>query len=320
MTVNASAAKGAGVSVVIPVLNAAPFLPALFESFVAQGDYAPGEVVLVDSGSSDGTRAVAGRYANARVIGITNFSHGRARNMGVREARGDFIVFMTQDAVPQGNDWISELLAPFRDASVGAVFSRQVPKPDAPPTERFFLEYHFPPGPPIRREKRAGAVLTFPEGVFFSNVSSAVRREVAAGFPFDESLIMSEDQQFARDVIEAGFAVVYQPSSVVMHSHSYTLSTAFRRYFDSVYSLTRIFRGHGVASSAALGMKYLRDEAAFIARTRPSYLPYYVLYAAAKAAGTLCAHCADRLPLFIRKKFSLHRYHWERGGEGGGPA
>ena len=74
-----------------------------------------------------------------------------------------------------------------------------------------------------------------------------------SGIPFDEDLIMSEDQQFSRDVIAAGHAVVYQPQSVVVHSHNYSLATCFRRYFDSVYSLTLIFPSHGVGTSASMG-------------------------------------------------------------------
>lgn len=304
-----NAAASIPVSVVIPVLNAAAHLPALREAFQAQKPVAPQEIILVDSGSTDGTRALAAAWPGARLIPLADFSHGRARNLGGREARGDLVVLMTQDALPTDEHWLANLLAPFADPQVAAVYSRQIPKPDAPPTERFFLHYHFPPGAPVRRVKTGSGPLTL-QDVFFSNVSAAVRREMLLRFPFDETLIMSEDQQFSRDLIAAGYTVVYQPSSAVFHSHRYSLKTAFRRYFDSVYSLTVIFPEHGVGTSASLGLQYVRQELIYILRHYPWYLPYYGLYNLAKTMGTLAAHHAVSLPPWLLQKLSLHSYHW----------
>jgi len=298
------------ISIVIPVLNAAAFLPALLKAILSQKPSAPAEVILVDSHSTDNTVAIAQSYPGVRVVPIDSFSHGRARNLGARAASGDIIVLLTQDAMPRGEQWLFYLLAPFADERTGAVFSRQVPKDDAPPTERFFLNYHFPAGEQVRRVKTGSTPLAFKD-VFFSNVSAAIRRELLLKYPFDENLIMSEDQQFARELLEAGYATVYQPESVVVHSHAYSLKHAFRRYFDSVYSLTVIFPGHDMATSASIGLAYLRQELAFIARNYPLYLPYYFLYTLAKTSGTVCGHFAERLPKSILKKFSLHSYHWK---------
>ncbi len=298
-------------------MNAEKLLPGLLAALFSQKPSAPDEIILVDSRSRDNTVAIAQSHPGVnhaqgavKVIPIEKFSHGRARNLGARAATGEIIVLMTQDALPQGDRWLSGLLAPFADGRVGAVYSRQVPKDDAPPTEKFFLGYHFPAGEAVRRVKKDSAPLSFKD-VFFSNVSAAIRRELLLRHPFDENLIMSEDQQFARELLEAGHALVYQPESVVVHSHAYSLKHAFRRYFDSVYSLTVIFPRHDMATSASIGLSYLRKELAFIARNYPLYLPYYFLYTIAKAGGTVCGHFAERLPKSILKKFSLHNYHWK---------
>lgn len=306
-----AALSGASVSVVIPVLNAEPYLKLLLESILAQRPEPPREIILVDSDSTDNTRAIAAGFPLVRVLPIHNFSHGRARNMGVREAKGDIIALMTQDALPLNSAWLAALLEPFADASVGAAYSRQMPRPDAPLTEVYFLNYHFPDGPGIRREKRGAETLSF-QTVFFSNVSAAIRRELLLRFPFDENLIMSEDQQFSRDIMNAGFAVVYQPGSVVLHSHNYTLKTVFRRYFDSVYSLTVIFRDHGMGTSAAIGLRYLRNEFIWMLARHPLHLPYYALYILAKASGTMAGHFAEKMPDWLLSRVSLHSYHWRR--------
>ena len=297
-------------SVVIPVLNAARYLPALLEAFRTQKPAPPREVILVDSHSTDDTRDMAATRAGVRIVPIGQFSHGRARNLGAREAGGDIVVLMTQDALPRDDHWLAKLLEPFADGQVAAVFSRQLPRADAHPMERFFLETHFPPGPPVRRQKKPGAPLTFPD-VFFSNVSAAVRRDVLLRHPFDETLIMSEDQQFARDILNAGYATLYQPESVVYHSHAYTLREVFKRYFDSVHSLTVIFPKHGLGSSASIGVPYLMREMRHMVVRHPRRIPYYFLYTVAKTAGTVMGHFAPVLPRFLLRRLSLHSYHWK---------
>lgn len=301
------------VSVVIPVLNAAGHLPDLIEAIFSQQPVAPLELVLVDSNSTDATRTIAASHEKVRVIPIANFSHGRARNLGAREARGEFVVLMTQDARPRDADWLRALLEPFADPKVAATYSRQVPRPDANPMERYFLETHFPAGEAVTRGGDDKEDLTLGD-VFFSNVSAALRKELLMKFPFDETLIMSEDQQVSRDLLNAGYRIVYQPSSVVIHSHNYTLPTVFRRYFDSVYSLTLIFPRHDMGTSASMGLRYLGREAVHIARNHPLTLPHYILYTIMKAAGTVAGHFAPHMPRGLLRRLSLHSYHWAEPG------
>jgi hypothetical protein len=137
--------------------------------------------------------------------------------------------------------------------------------------------------------------LTFEE-VFFSNVSSAVRRSILVKYPFDETLIMSEDQQLSRDLQNAGLAIVYASNSVVIYSHNYTLNAVFKRYFDSVFSLTEIFPKHGIGTSTLIGVKYLQKEFVYVIRCYPTKLGYYAVYTIAKTAGTILGHFAKKCP------------------------
>jgi len=267
------------------------------------------QMIIVDSGSTDGTPRLAEGRPGVRLIRIERFTHGRSRNEGARAAAGDVVVFLSQDALPADEHWLAQLLVPFADANVAAAYSRQVPRPDANPMERHFLSTRFPAGDPISRAGDGGELSL--ETVFFSNVSSAVRRDALLAHPFDEDLIMSEDQQLSRDLLGAGLRVVYRPSSVVLHSHNYTLGSVFRRYFDSVYSLTVIFRGHTVSTSLGMGVRYALDELLYMVRRHPLWLPYYGLYFAAKSLGTLLGHVAEALPRPVARACSFHRYHWD---------
>ena len=299
------------VTIVIPVLNAGTFLPDLLPMLQRQQSPYPVDILLIDSHSQDNTVEVALRYSNTRVIPIDLFTHGGARNLGVEQAHGDIIVFLTQDALPADDHWLVELITPLMNPAIAATFSRQVPRPDASPMEKFFLETHFPKTNKHYQCQAGQSNLAFHADVFFSNVGSAVRREVALKYPFDPRLIMSEDQQFARDVMTAGFTVAYVPSSVILHSHNYTCLQALRRYFDSVYSLIQIFPKHDLKASMGMGTQYLRQEVMMMTG-HPKWYIHYAGYVMAKTAGTLLGHFADKLPLWLLKRVSLHSYYWTR--------
>jgi rhamnosyltransferase len=298
-------------SVVIPTLNAMAHLPVLLPALAAQKPAPPSEVLIVDSGSRDGTiEFVVRSGAGVRLVRIRNFSHGGARNLGVREAQADTVVFLSQDALPRGTGWLARLLEAFDAPDVAAAFSRQVPRPDANPMESHFLRTHFPPTANLRRRRGGQADLLFGRDVFFSNVSSAARRDALLRYPFDEHLIMSEDQQFARDVMAAGHAVAYVPASVVVHSHNYSPVQALRRYFDSAYSLTKIFPGQTLSRSVWMGAAYCRSEAAAILRDNIRFLPRYGSLVVAKALGVFLGHRAESLPLWFLRRVSMHADFW----------
>jgi rhamnosyltransferase len=301
------------VTVVVPTLNAAPFLGRLLSSVFSQKNVDVNEVVVVDSMSTDDTCGIARGFDRARVVPIRNFSHGRARNFGVSEASAEFVAFLSQDAVPADERWLEQLLAPFQRESVAATYSRQIPLPEANPMEKFFLKTRFPAGQPVYRRKEGDEALTL-EKVFFSNVSSAFRRSVLIQHPFDEEIIMSEDQQVSRDVMDAGFETVYQPASVVMHSHNYTMTGAFRRYFDSVYSLQKLFAGHSLKTSVTMGASYFFAELRYMCRNYPSWLPRWGVYNLFKIGGSLAAHAADYMPVRMARFCSQHSYYWEASG------
>jgi len=139
------------------------------------------------------------------------------------------VVFLTADAYPGNANWLENLLIPFEDASVSAVFGRQVPRDDANPAEKAFLSKTYP---------TVGKTLSFkdlgsngPGGiVLLSDVCSAYRRSVAT---FSERAEMSEDQEIAARILSRGGSIVYAPESFVFHSHNYTLKSLFWRYFRS---------------------------------------------------------------------------------------
>jgi rhamnosyltransferase len=266
------------------------------------------EIILVDSGSTDRTIEIAESFpVKIHKINPNDFDHGGTRNLGAKLAKGGYLVYLTQDAIPANRRWLENLIKPLANKKVAGVFSRQIPKKDANPMERFFLSHHFTTNKLVRPFKNKKSLVLY--DIFFSNVSSAIKKDVWKKHKYQQGLIMSEDQQWAKEVIAAGYQTVYEPSSVVFHSHKYTLKTAFQRYFDSAYSLHKI-TGESFRTFAGEGLKYTKKEARFIWKEYKHWLPYLFFYDVSKFLGFFFGKYADCLPLFLKKRFSLHKGHW----------
>jgi rhamnosyltransferase len=294
------------ISVVIPVKNGGAGLVRCLEAIAAQHAGDEVEVVVVDSGSTDGSVEVArGRGARVHEIPPAEFRHGATRNLGARLAAGDVLVFTTQDAYAADERWLAHLVAPLADEDVAGVYGRQVPHDDARPPERYFLDFLY--GPEPRRQRiESPAELTF-RHTLFSNVNSAIRRETWQRHPFPEDVVMSEDQAWSRERLLAGRTIVYEPRAAVRHSHTYSLAGAFRRFFDSGASADRSFAGDA-PSRAALGgaaREYARGELAWLWRTgQRRWIPYAAVYEGAKLAGLQLGLRHRLLPRSLRTRLS----------------
>ncbi len=299
------------VSIVLPTFQGARYLPETLSALNHQ-DFRRGfEIVAIDSQSSDETPQLL-KQAQARLFSIpqAEFGHGSTRNFGVKQARGEIIVFLSQDAVPVGRDWLSELVEAVEDRRIGAAYARQLPRSDATPLERYFHQTFYPARSRTVKH-RAGHFLPL-DRLFFSNVCSVARRETCERFPFDETLIMSEDQVFSRDLLLSGLSIRYHARAQVIHSHHYTLPALFRRNFDSGYSL-RALGGDSLPRQLQRAALFLSREVQFLAREREfRWLFYLPLYESVRFLALFAGSQAHRLPRRIRIACSLHRSYWKQ--------
>jgi rhamnosyltransferase len=301
------------ISVVIPVKDGGMDLVRCLEAIARQRVCEDVEVVVVDSGSADGS-VERSRQLGARVHRIPphEFHHGKTRNLGAELTRGETLVFTSQDAFAASDDWLALLTAPLEDEEVAGSYGRQLPHRDASPPERYFLDFLY--GPELRRQTLTPADdLTF-EATLFSNVASAIPRRTWVEFPFDEEIVMSEDQEWSRRVLRAGYALVYEPRAAVHHSHRYTLGGAFRRFFDSGASAERSYVDES-ASKAALwhaGVRYAQGEVAWLWTTgQRRWIPYTAAYELAKFAGLQLGRRHRALPSMIKPILSAHADYWK---------
>jgi len=208
-------------SIVIRAKNEARDIGDTLERIQRQTSVPQFETIVVDSGSSDGTVEIARQYGT-RIIEIpaASFTYGRALNIGIAAARGEFVVALSAHALPTTDAWLAKLLEPFADPSVGAVYGRHVPRENATRLELFGMRLSGVTSDRPRRQHR---------DMMFSNANGAFRRHLAVKHPFDERLPGAEDLAWADWIERHGWVVCYEPAAAVFHSHGESLGRLVRR-------------------------------------------------------------------------------------------
>ena len=304
------------VTVAIPVLDGGAVLGRTLDAVCAQRVDAEVELLVADSGSTDGSRRIA-EAAGAAVIDIPagQFSHGGTRNLLVERSSGDHVAFLTQDATPAGDLWLARLLEGFALADdVGLVFGPYWARSGASPMVRRELDEWFasfaPDGAP-RVDRRGDDDRD--RAAFFTDANGCVARAAWQQVPF-RPVSYAEDQMLARDMLAAGFAKAYVPDAAVTHSHEYTPRQRLRRSFDEARALREVQgqRAHGGPLRLSLVVqREVRDDLGLLRREgvtrgrRAALLPRSVAHHAARALGATLGSRADRLPARVRRMLSL---------------
>ncbi|HLP23966.1 MAG TPA: glycosyltransferase family 2 protein [Microbacteriaceae bacterium] len=207
------------------------------------------EVLVIDSGSTDRTLDILRAEPRVRVHQIPNheFGHGRTRNLAAQLASGEFVVYLTHDAVPASPDWLGGMLEPFElSPRVVAVMGKQIPRTNCFPLQKYDIEAVFRGfGPDF-----SVALSQLTDGAesrgelnalsFYSDVNSATRRDFLLNTIPYRDVPYSEDQLFGRDVITAGYIKAYAPRGAVIHSNDLRLREFGKRIFDETVGLRRI--------------------------------------------------------------------------------
>ncbi len=271
------------ISVFIPTFNGEKYLGECIEAIINQ-ELPAGyklELLITDSGSRDKTLDIINIYKqHVRFKQIPNaeFGHGKTRQQAALEARGEFILFLSQDATPAHYRWIINMIEPFFISDrVGCVFGRQHARPDAAATIKREVNGVFggvgaPDALILHRDTSlVDRQPTNPTNTFFSDVNSAVRRNLLVGtIPFRD-LRYAEDQALAEDMQKHGYLKAYAPLGEVWHSNEYTVHEYYKRKFDEYIGLQESINMPMKASLRSLLLGWIRPTIAdykFIRRDR----------------------------------------------------
>jgi rhamnosyltransferase len=250
------------VSILLLTKNDRRSVEALIPALLEQQGVDLGEIIAVDSGSTDGTLDVLRRFP-VRLIEIPSdqFHHARTRNLAATLASGQILVFLSQDAIPASSSWLKTLVSNFEDRNVGAVYGRQLAKPESSMERKHLLDAVYGEHRIVKDPAhRNGLGYRF---YHFSDVNAAIRRSVWEQARFPEDLRVFEDLGIAKLILDRGWKIVYEPNAAVIHSHSHSTLGLFKRYFDIGYTLKllNIWNAPGTKTSMVKDVwKLLRNK------------------------------------------------------------
>jgi rhamnosyltransferase len=248
------------VSVVIPTHNAGIRFEQTLAALAAQDMPVPYEIVVIDSGSHDGTlERCAAHGVRVLTVSPAQFGHGRTRNQAIATCHGLYVALTVQDAVPTDAHWLARLVSALDDNPQAAgAYARCLPHPDAGLIARWMVEHGYQSMYPEGRVEQRIANRTVFESLSreakrqvcaFDNVGSLIRRAVWQRFPFRD-VNYAEDLAWGYDVLGAGYTLIYEPSASIYHSHERSLGYELRRAYVDRQALARLLgdaRPHPVA-------------------------------------------------------------------------
>lgn len=302
-------------SIIIPTYNAGKQIHRLCETLRSQT--ASCEIIVVDSSSSDRTVEIAESFGvKVFIVPTEDFDHGGTRTLAGKAAKGDILVYMTQDAVPFDNHSIENIIRPFEDPAIAASFGRQLSYPEAAEFGAHLRLFNYPEVSCIKslEDRNTHGIRT----AFISNSFAAYRKTALEEIGwFRRKLIMGEDTCAGAKMLLAGHKIMYVADAMVYHSHDYTILQEFKRYFDiGVFHQSERWILDEFGKAEGEGIRYMYSLFALLIRRKKYYLiPEGVVRNTLKYIGYKLGQNYDKLPASMIHKCSMHAYFWDSSKE-----
>jgi len=309
-------------SVLIPVKNGGKLWGEVLDAVLAQQPPWPFEVIVVDSGSTDDSVEQA-RQRGVRVESIPpqEFGHGKTRNLLASMAKGEFLVFITQDARPASPQWLEKMVAACNAApEVAGAFGPHCAHPDARWITKQELKQHFSGFGTEQSAVRLDDQERFARDPgykqwlhFFSDNNSCIRKSVWQRIPLPD-VSFAEDQTWALQVIEAGYSKGFAPQGLVYHSHDFGIWETLQRNFDEARSFQRYFGyrmqaklWRAVASGAYLARRdalWLKEQPGLNGFKYLTQVCYMACIEYARVLGQYLGTWHEKWPTFVLRSVS----------------
>ena len=250
-------------------------------------------------------------------ISKAEFDHGGTRNQGVSYSEADVIVLMTDDAVPEDDHLIANLVKGFQRKGpngemVSSVYARQLPVQDCRIVERYTRSFNYPEESRVKTKADLAAlgIKTY----FCSNVCCAYDRKIfEKQGGFIRHTIFNEDMIYAAKAVEAGYSVAYAADAQVVHSHNYTNGQQFHRNFDLGVSQAEHPEIFAAYPSESEGKRMVKDVTVYLRSNHMSAgLPHFYMQCACKYAGYLLGKNYRRLPKKWVLAFTSNKEYWKQ--------
>ncbi|TQV64340.1 MAG: glycosyltransferase family 2 protein [Sulfurovum sp.] len=301
------------ISIIIPTYNAENYLLNLLESLQNQNlnGY---EIIVIDSSSKDKTVEIAKQFTeNIIVIPQGEFDHGGTRVKAAQIAKGDIVVFLTQDALPYDEFTIENIIKVFSDEKVGAAFGRQLSYEGTNLFGKHLRVFNYGENSYIRDKNDISKYGI--KTAFLSDSFAAYRRSALESIGwFKSDLILGEDTYAGAKMILGDYKLAYMAEAKVYHSHSYTVWQEFKRYFDiGVFHKCESWILESFGKAEGEGLKYIKSEVKYLLGHGAWYLLFeWFVRNSMKYLGYKLGQKYKKLSMWMIKKLSMHHRWWDK--------
>lgn len=186
----------------------------------------------------------------------SDFSHGGTRQMGMDRATCEYVLFMTQDALPVDDLLIENLLKALEDSDSCMAYARQVPYRNANDVEKFTRRYNYPKT--SRTQTYEDLEINGIKAIFCSDSCAMHKKSIHQQLGgFDTETQFNEDAMFAYKALNNGYNIEYCAEARVFHSHNLSVAEQFRRNRDNARSQKEHPEVYGNIVSEKEGLKYV---------------------------------------------------------------
>lgn len=253
------------------------------------------------------------QYRNVEIHHLSEkeFDHGRTRAKAVQYSKSDIFVCMTQDAMPEDDRLIQNLVKALTgQEKTAAAYARQLPLPDCREIERYTRGFNYPDQSSVKSsaDMEKLGIKTF----FCSNVCAAYDREIYETIGgFVKKAVFNEDMVYAGHAVIAGYRIAYAAEAQVRHSHNYTCMQQFHRNFDLGVSQAEHPEVFNAVSSENEGIRLVRSTIRHLQKKKKwLQIPYLIVSSGYKLIGYQLGKHYRSLPKGMVKWCSASKSYW----------
>lgn len=281
------------ISVMVPAYNSKKTIGECISALLEQSQK-PGEIIVVDDGSRDGTKDAVKSFKGVLLLEQEHKGPAAARNLGAKKAKGDILLFTDADCVP-ANTWVAEMAKPFENREISGVQGRY--KTDQKSLIAKFVQ--------LEIEDRYDRMRKREYVDFIGSYSAGYRKSIFLEFGgFDDSFSMAsgEDPDISFKISKAGHKMVFSDNAVVYHNHVDSLSAYLKQKFWRAYWRILLYRKHPDKMAGesytpqTLKFQILMLAAAFLSAVASAFSNQFVLF----FAGATVLLFVSTLPLSLK--------------------
>lgn len=229
------------ISIVVPVLNGEKSIGKCLES-MTRLTYPKSmfEVIIVDNGSTDRTMEIVENFRRGHNVDIKLCfqkikSSYAARNIGVKNAKGDIVAFTDADCIVH-KDWLTNVVAYFSDVTIGGVAGEVLSELSSGDSivERYTADSE------ILSQKRKFDSGSLP---YAQTANAIYRKELFSKMGYFDEVVSGGDADYSwRMLLDTDYRIVYAEDVTVLHKHRTSLKGLFKQTFKHGYGYELLIR------------------------------------------------------------------------------